>query len=139
MRVSELMLRDVTLVPSEDTVQNAARAIADIDSRVIFIGAEDRVAGILTIRDILVRLVAAGLDPAATPVSQVMSSSLFTCTEEDSAEDIAERMAEHRIEQMPVLDAGGCLVGLITRHAAETLLAPSPDYAQGLAGVAQAI
>ena len=124
MRVSELMLRDVTLVPAEDTVQNAARAIADIDSRVILVGAEDRVAGVLTIRDVLIRLVAAGLDPTATPVSQVMSSSLFTCTEEDTAEEVAERMAEHRIEQMPVLDAGGRLVGLITRHAAETLLAP---------------
>ena len=124
MRVSELMLRDVTLVPAEDTVQNAARAIADIDTRVILVGAEDRVAGLLTIRDILIRLVAAGLHPTATPVSQVMSSSLFTCTEEDTAEEVAERMAEHRIEQMPVLDAGGRLVGLITRHAAETLLAP---------------
>jgi CBS domain-containing protein len=125
MRVSELMLRDVTLVPSEDTVQNAARAIADIDSRVIFVGAEDRVAGVLTIRDILVRLAAAGLDPTATPVSQVMSASLFTCTEEDTAESVAERMAEHRIEQMPVLDAGGRLVGMITRRAAETLEASS--------------
>ena len=125
MRVSELMLRDVTLVPSGDTVQNAARAIADIDSRVILVGAEDRVVGVLTIRDILIRLVAAGLDPTATPVSQVMSSSLFTCTEEEPAESIAERMAEHRIEQMPVLDAGGRLVGMITRRAAETLQSPS--------------
>lgn len=124
MRVSELMLRDVTLVPSEDTVQNAARAIADIDSRVILVGVEDRIVGVLTIRDILIRLVAAGLDPTATPVSQVMSSSLFTCTEEDTAESVAEVMAEHRIEQMPVLDAGGRLVGVITRRAAETLLSP---------------
>jgi CBS domain-containing protein len=125
MRVSELMLRDVTLVPPEDTVQNAARAIADIDSRFILVGAEDRVAGVLTIRDILIRLVAAGLDPTATPVSQVMSSFLFTCTEEDTAENVAERMAEHRIEQMPVLDEGGRLVGVITRRAAETLLPSS--------------
>jgi|SRR5271155_3644002 len=124
MRVSELMLRDVTLVPSEDTVQNAAQAIADIDSRVILVGLEDRVVGVLTIRDILIRLVAAGLDPTATPVSQVMSSSLFTCTEDDTAESIAESMAEHRIEQMPVLDAGGRLVGMITRRAAETLKPP---------------
>ena len=126
MRVSELMLRDVTLVPSGDTVQNAARAIADIDSRVILVGAEDRVVGVLTIRDILIRLVAAGLDPTATPVSQVMSSSLFTCTEEDDAESVAERMAEHHIEQMPVLDAGGRVVGMITRRAAETLPSPGP-------------
>ena len=125
MRVAELMLPDVTLVSPEDTVQNAARAIADIDSRVILIGADERVVGILTIRDILIRLVAAGLDPTATPVSQVMSSFLFTCTEEDTAENVAERMAEHRIEQMPVLDEGGRLVGVIIRRAAETLLPSS--------------
>jgi CBS domain-containing protein len=125
MRVSELMLRDVTLIPPEDTVQNAARAIADIDSRFILVGVDEHVVGILTIRDILIRLVAAGLDPTATPVSQVMSSSLFTCTEEEVADSVVERMAEHRIEQMPVLDAGGRLVGMITRRAAETFDASS--------------
>ena len=125
MRVSELMLRDVTLVPPEDTAENAARTIADIDSRFILVGVDERVVGILTIRDILIRLVATGLDPTATPVSQVMSSFLFTCTEEDTAENVAERMAEHRIEQMPVLDEGGRLVGVITRRAAETRLPPS--------------
>jgi CBS domain-containing protein len=101
------------------------RAIADIDSRFILVGVDERVVGILTIRDILIRLVAAGLDPTATPVSQVMSSFLFTCTEEDTAENAAERMAEHRIEQMPVLDEGGRLVGVIIRRAAETLLPSS--------------
>ena len=45
MRVSELMLRDVTLVPPEDTVQNAAQAIADIDSRVILVGVEAASSG----------------------------------------------------------------------------------------------
>jgi CBS domain-containing protein len=125
MRVSELMVRDVTLVPFGDTVQNAARAIADLDSRVILVGVEDRVVGVLTIRDILIRLVAAGLDPTATTVSQVMSSSLFTCTEEEAADSVVERMAEHRIEQMPVLDADGRLVGMMTRRAAETFDASS--------------
>lgn len=120
MQVSERMLRDVTLVAEDDSVQNAARAIADLDSRFILVGAADRVAGIVTIRDIMVRLVAAGLDPVATPVSQIMSSSLFTCTEQETAEIVAERMAEHEVEQMPVLDADGQLTGVITRSAAET-------------------
>ena len=106
MQVSELMLRDATLIAEEDSVQAAAQAIADLDSRFILVGSGDRVAGILTIRDILIRLAAAGLDPAATPVSQVMSSSLFTCTEQETAEIVAARMAEHGVEQMPVLDAG---------------------------------
>ena len=123
MQVSELMLRDATLIAEEDSVQAAARAIADLDSRFILIGSADRIAGILTIRDILVRLVAAGLDPVATPVSQLMSSSLFTCTEQETAEAVADRMAEHGVEQMPVLYADGRLAGVITRRAAET-----PDH-----------
>jgi CBS domain-containing protein len=121
MHVSERMLRDVTLLAEEESVQAAAQAIADLDSRFILVGTEGRVAGILTVRDILIRLVAAGLDPVATPVSQVMSSSLFTCTEQETAETAVERMAEHEIEQMPVLDTDGRLTGVITRRAAETL------------------
>src|SRR5262249_14800005 len=121
MQVSDLMLRDATLIAEEDSVQAAARAIADLDSRFILVGGDDRIDGILTIRDILIRLVAAGLDPVAAPVSQVMSSSLFTCTEQETAELVADRMAEHGVEQMPVLDADGRLLGAITRRAAETL------------------
>jgi len=121
MQVSELMLRDVTLVSATDSAQSAAQTIADIDSRFVFIGTADSVVGVLTIRDILIRLVAAGLDPTATPVSQIMSSSLFTCTEQETAEAVNQRMAEHRIEQLPVLDAAGRMVGAITRRAIQTL------------------
>ena len=121
MQVSELMLRDVTLVSATDSAQSAAQTIADIDSRFVFIGTADSVVGVLTIRDILIRLVAAGLDPTATPVSQIMSSSLFTCAEEETAEAVNQRMAEHRIEQLPVLDAAGHMVGAITRRAIQTL------------------
>ena len=121
MQVSELMLRDVTLVSATDSAQSAAQTIADIDSRFVFIGTADSVVGVLTIRDILIRLVAAGLDPTVTPVSQIMSSSLFTCAEEETAEAVNQRMAEHRIEQLPVLDAAGHMVGAITRRAIQTL------------------
>ena len=121
MQVSKLMLRDVTLVSATDSAQSAAQTIADIDSRFVFIGTADSVVGVLTIRDILIRLVAAGLDPTATPVSQIMSSSLFTCTEQETAEAVNQRMAEHRIEQLPVLDAAGHMVGAITRRAIQTL------------------
>jgi len=121
MQVSKLMLRDVTLVSATDSAQSAAQTIADIDSRFVFIGTADSVVGVLTIRDILIRLVAAGLDPTVTPVSQIMSSSLFTCAEEETAEAVNQRMAEHRIEQLPVLDAAGRMVGAITRRAIQTL------------------
>ncbi len=123
MHIAELMVRDPTLIAGEDSVQSAARTMADIDSRFILVGAGDRVTGVLTSGDILIRVVAAGLDPGTTPVSQVMSSSLFTCGEQETAESVAQRMAEHHIEQMPVLGSGERLVGVVTRRAAETLSA----------------
>jgi CBS domain-containing protein len=127
MRVSELMLKDVTLVRANDSVQSAARVIADLDCDFIFVGADDRVVGVMTIRDILIRVVATGRDPSVTPVLEVMSSTLFTCTEQEDAEVVAARMIEHRIQQMPVLDTQGRLLGLITRKAAET--APAVGHA----------
>ena len=123
MHIAELMVRDPTLIAGEDSVQSAARTMADIDSRFILVGAGDRVTGVLTSGDILIRVVAAGLDPGTTPVSQVMSSSLFTCSEQETADSVAQRMAEHRIEQMPVLGSGERLVGVVTRRAVETLSA----------------
>ena len=123
MHIAELMVRDPTLIAGEDSVQSAARTMADIDSRFILVGAGDCVTGVLTSGDILIRVVAAGLDPGTTPVSQVMSSSLFTCSEQETADSVAQRMAEHRIEQMPVLGSGERLVGVVTRRAAETLSA----------------
>jgi CBS domain-containing protein len=118
MRVAELMVRNPTLIAAEESVQSAARAMADIDSRFILVGANDRVTGMLTRGDILIRVVAAGLDPGTTPVSQVMSSSLFTCGEQETAAAVAQRMNEHRIEQMPVLGSDERLVGVITRDTA---------------------
>lgn len=120
MHVAELMVRGPTLIAAEESVQSAARAMADIDSRFILVGAGDRVSGVLTRGDILIRVVAAGRDPGTTPVSQVMSSSLFTCGEQETAAAAAQRMTEHRIEQMPVLGSDERLVGVITRDAAET-------------------
>jgi CBS domain-containing protein len=122
VHVSELMLRHVPLVSATDSAQSAAQTIADIDSRFVLVASVDCVAGVLTIRDILVGFVAAGLDPAATPVSQIMSSSLFTCTEQEDPDAVDRGMTEHRIEQPPVLDTPGGLIGVITRRAVPTLL-----------------
>lgn len=118
MRVAEVMERDVALIPYDATVQAAAQAMADTDSDAILIGAGDRLDGLLTARDVLIRVVARGLDPAVTPVREVMSSSPWSCADVDEVAGVAERMDEHDVDRMPVLDGNGRLVGLITRRAA---------------------
>jgi CBS domain-containing protein len=116
-KVSELMLRDVALVSAEASVRDAARAMADSGCRVVLVGREDAVEGVLTQRDILIRVVVAGLGPSDTSVASVMSADLFTCREDQSSEEAAAEMAVHRVRQLPVLDPAGRLAGLLTDEA----------------------
>jgi CBS domain-containing protein len=83
MRVADLMQRDFPRARRDDRVQDAAKAMAEGGSDVVLIEDDDGLAGLLTERDLLVRVVAVGRDPSATPVWQVMSASLFTCTEQE--------------------------------------------------------
>jgi CBS domain-containing protein len=123
MRVADLMRRDFAVAHRNDNVQDAAKAMAETDSNVILIEDDDGLSGLVTERDLLIRVVASGRDPSATPLWQVMSASLYTCAEQEEAASVAERMAAHGIDQMPVVDRAGRPVGILTRHA--VLGAPS--------------
>ncbi|MBV8888567.1 MAG: CBS domain-containing protein [Alphaproteobacteria bacterium] len=119
MDVSEAMVRDVALLGPDANVREAARAMAENDSRAVLIGSMETLQGILTERDILIRVVAAGLVPGDTSIGEVMSTTLFTCRDDQNAADALAEMTEHRVEQMPVLDRAGRLCGLLNRAAAD--------------------
>ncbi|MEO0482632.1 MAG: CBS domain-containing protein [Planctomycetota bacterium] len=70
-------------------------------------------AGILTERDLLMRVLAAERDPKATRVSQVMTSRVLTCQPTTPLEEIRNVMRDERIRHMPVLD-GGWIVGMLS-------------------------
>ena len=127
MRVAELMQRDFVLLRRDDNVETAAKAMAQSDSDVALIEGEDRLVGLLTARDLLIRVIAVGRDPSATPLWQIMSASLYTCAEQDEAESLATRMATHGIAQMPVVDAAGRPIGLLTRRAFESVPSPGAE------------
>jgi CBS domain-containing protein len=126
MRVADLMRRDFPCVHRNDSVQEAAKAMADSSSDAVLIEDDEGLAGLLTERDLLVRVVAVGRDPSTTPVWQVMSASLFICTEQEEAESVVDRMAGHGVEQMPVVDRAGRPIGLITRRAVLDGLSSGP-------------
>ncbi|HEU4698580.1 MAG TPA: CBS domain-containing protein [Gemmatimonadales bacterium] len=73
----------------------------------------DTLAGIFTERDILRRVVAAGRDPAATPVREVMTSPVLTCVPETSLDECAAIMTTHRIRHLPVAGGQG-LQGMVS-------------------------
>jgi CBS domain-containing protein len=120
MRVSEVMANDVTVVTPGATIDAAAQMMADLDIDALPVGeTEGALAGIITSRDILLRVVAPRRDPRTTRVAEAMTADVFSCAPEDSAEDAQRKMERHQVRRMPVVDGDGRIVGLVTRDALE--------------------
>src|SRR5262249_2715424 len=77
------------------------------------VGENDRLIGMITDRDIVMRTVAEDLSPRGTTVRQVMSNKICYCFDEDDLEGVADLMAEHQIRRLPVVNRQKRLVGMI--------------------------
>jgi CBS domain-containing protein len=114
MKVAEVMSRGVEPVAASASVQEAAIQMAEYDVGAVLIGTKEALEGILTDRDIILRLVVDGRNPAEVPARDVMSSTLFTCREDETLEAVFAQMRERQIRRMPVLDGAGKPVGIVT-------------------------
>jgi CBS domain-containing protein len=104
MKVSEAMSREVRIVTPDDTICEAAKAMAAIDVGALPVGDDERLVGMITDRDIAVRAVAAGKSPD-TPVREVMTADLCYCFDDDNIDDIAEDMSANQVRRLPVVIA----------------------------------
>ncbi len=114
MLVREVMVTDVTVISPDTTIDAAAQLMADLDVGALPVGAEDSVPdGIITGRDILLRVVAPRRDPRSTRVGEVMSRDLLCCRAEDDVERVRREMERHQVRRMPVVDAERRMVGMV--------------------------
>ncbi len=127
MRVAEVMTRGVDAVAPTATVQEAATQMAEFDVGAVLVGDERALVGVLTDRDVILRVVVEGRHPAETIVQDVMSKALYTCRDDDAIEAVVAQMREHQIRRMPVLDGAGKVVGIVTLS----------DLAKGITGPEQ--
>jgi CBS domain-containing protein len=107
------MTRDVAVVGVEQSIQQAARLMQDMDVGSLPVGSEDHLVGMVTDRDIVLRAVAGG-QGCDTPVAEVMSRSLKYCYEDDTVEDGARNMAELEVRRLPVVNRDKRLVGMVS-------------------------
>jgi CBS domain-containing protein len=114
MRVAEVMSRGVDAIDPAATVQQAAEQMGELDVGAVFVGTDGALQGVLTDRDIILRLVIEGRHPAEVPVSAVMSAQLFACREDDNIETVLGEMRERQVRRMPVLAEDGRPVGVVT-------------------------
>jgi len=113
MLVNECMTRDVRLVDPDDTLRDAAVAMAEIDAGFLPVRENDRLVGIITDRDIAIRGVAKGLSPDAE-VRAVMSDEIRYCFEDDDADDVLANMGEIQVRRLPVMNHDKRLVGVVS-------------------------
>jgi len=91
------------------SVEAAARAMVAAQVGAVMVVVDGMLTGVFSERDALHRVTAAGLDPHATPVGQVMTTTLFSVGPEASYGSALMLMHEHGLRQLPVLDAGRLL------------------------------
>ncbi len=113
MIIKDVMSRDVTVIGPEQTLREAAHLMQKMDIGSLPVGEGDRLIGMLTDRDIVVRAVAEGRG-ADTPVREAMSGAIKYCREDDDLDDVAANMASLQIRRLPVVDHDKRLVGIVS-------------------------
>jgi CBS domain-containing protein len=113
MKVREFMTAQVVSAKPTDTVENVARMMSEIDSGAIPVIEDDLVIGMITDRDIVIRVIAERKD-GFTPVSEVMTQGVESCLEDDDIAEAARRMAELQMRRLVVFNSEGELSGIIS-------------------------
>jgi CBS domain-containing protein len=112
--VGDVMQRDTRLTNPDDTVQHVAQLMLENDTGMLPVGEGDRLVGIVTDRDVALRLVADGRDPARTKVREVMTPEIRYVFEDEDLRAVAENMAEQQVRRLPVLNRAKRLVGIVS-------------------------
>ncbi|MDQ4121212.1 MAG: CBS domain-containing protein [Acidobacteriota bacterium] len=122
-RAGDLMSRNVATVHPNDTVQRAARLMRDEDCGALpVIDRQGQMIGMITDRDITVRLVADGADPRFAQVQDCMTDEVFACHVNDPIEHCIRAMKEHQIRRLAIVNDRNQLLGIVSqsdlaRHA----------------------
>lgn len=115
MKISEVMTRDVEVLSPSDTLVEAASKMDDLNVGVVPVCDGDRIRGILTDRDIIVRAIAAGFDPNERTVSEIMTEPVIYCYEDDDIQNAGRLMEDNQIRRLVVVDRNDKkLVGIVS-------------------------
>ena len=105
-KIADIMTRNPRTVDADDSVVDAARQMRDGDFGSVLVLRDGRVDGIITDRDIAVRVVGEGRDPASTQVGEVCSTGVATVQPDQSIEEAVRVMREQDVRRVPVVEDG---------------------------------
>ncbi|GIK98295.1 MAG: inosine-5-monophosphate dehydrogenase [Alphaproteobacteria bacterium] len=124
MKVSEAMTRDVQIASPDERIQDVAKRMAENDIGFMPVGDHDRLVGMITDRDIVVRCVAAGKDGDAR-VRDAMTQDVKYCYEDEDMDHVVSNMGDIQVRRLPVVSRDKRLVGVVS--LADAALAHDPE------------
>ena len=113
MKVREIMTTEVATAQPDSTLEEVASMMKEEDTGAIPVLDEDQLVGIITDRDISIKVVAAGSNPQQTLVGDHMTADPVTGTPEMSDRAALDLMGQHKIRRLPVVE-NGRLVGVVS-------------------------
>lgn len=114
MKVKDAMHPGVTWVGPETSITDLARSMRDDDIGAIPIGENDRLIGMVTDRDIVVKACAGGRDISTMTARDVMSEPILYCRADQDMDDAIRLMEIHQVRRLPVIDANKRMVGMLS-------------------------
>ena len=113
-QIADVMTRGVHTLAPHDTVLRAAQAMAEMDVGAIPVCDGDRLVGMVTDRDIVLRAVALNQAGDSTRLEAVMSGEPCWCFEDQTVDEVIDVMREAQLRRMPVVDRDEVLVGIVS-------------------------
>ena len=114
-KVREVMTSNPCTIDADKSVAYAAKMLRDEDVGVAPIVEGDRLVGVLTDRDIAVRVVAEGRDPVQVKAREVASGDLVTLDPDQDLDEALRLMARHQVRRLPVVEEDGRVVGIVAQ------------------------
>jgi CBS domain-containing protein len=115
-KARDIMTPECKCVGENETVLDAAKKLAELDvGSMPICGEDDRLKGMLTDRDIVVKVLAQGKDPASTRAGELATQDeVVTIGADDSIDEALRTMTEHKVRRLPVIDGRQC-VGMLSQ------------------------
>ena len=114
MKIEEILTPDPQCATPETTLTQAAQIMKQFDVGMLPVCDNDRLVGTITDRDIVIRAIAGGSDPATTTVAKAMTPEMVYCFEDEDIVEAALLMERKQVRRLPVINRNKCLVGIVS-------------------------
>lgn len=114
MQIREIMHQGANVINCNLSIQEAAKMMKEKDIGALPCERDDKMVGMITDRDITIRVVAAGKNPAETKIHECMTEGINWCFDDDDVEDVSRKMQERKQRRIPVVNRDKRLVGMVS-------------------------